>query len=111
VIDIGGRQISQALVISVMVVVVDEGADPSFKVAGQEVVVQQHPVLHGLVPTLNLTLGLRVVWGAANMVHTLGFEILGQIVGNVVRRQGFSDFAGRFVTESLVRFLFKFMRR
>lgn len=28
-----------------------------------------------------------------------------------VRRQGFSDFAGRFVTEALVRFLFKFKRQ
>jgi uncharacterized ion transporter superfamily protein YfcC len=27
-----------------------------------------------------------------------------------VRRQGFSDFAGRFVTEALVRFLFEFRR-
>ena len=29
----------------------------------------------------------------------------------IVRRQGFSDFAGRFVTEALARFLFEFRRR
>ena len=40
VIDVGGRQVSQALVVSVMVVVVDESADPPFKITGQEVVFQ-----------------------------------------------------------------------
>ena len=61
VIDVGGCQVGQALVVAMVVVVIDEGADPAFQVAGQEVVLQVNPVLHCLVPALNLTLGLRMV--------------------------------------------------
>ncbi len=37
VVDVGGRQIAQALVVAMVVVVIDEGADLAFQVAGQEV--------------------------------------------------------------------------
>ena len=58
VVDIGGGQVAQALVVLVAVVVIDEGADLSFEVPGQVVVFQQNPVLHGLVPAFDLALGL-----------------------------------------------------
>lgn len=49
VIGIGGLQILKALVVSMVIVVVDKGADPPLKIAGEEVVLQQYSVLHGLV--------------------------------------------------------------
>ena len=55
------------------VVVIDEGFDLTFKIAGQVIVFQQNPVLHGLVPALDLTLRLRVVRCSANVIHSLPF--------------------------------------
>ena len=37
-IDIGGREVFQALMVALMIVVTDEGIDLRFKFAGQEVV-------------------------------------------------------------------------
>ena len=48
--------------VTLMVVVLDEGLDLGLKVAGQEVVFQQDAVLEGLVPALDLALGLRMAW-------------------------------------------------
>ena len=44
-----------------VVIVRDEGVDLPFKIAGQIVVVEQDAALQGLVPTLDLALGLRVI--------------------------------------------------
>ena len=85
VVDVGGCQIGQALVGSMVVVVIDEGADLPFKVAGQEIVFQENPVLHRLVPAFDLALGLRMVRCTANVIHALFIEIVGQIGGDVGR--------------------------
>jgi hypothetical protein len=53
VIDVGRRQVVQALVVTMVVVVIDEGADLAFQIPGQELVFQQNPVLHGLVPAFH----------------------------------------------------------
>jgi len=58
-VDVGGCQVVQALVIALVIVVPNEGGDLCFKVTGQEVVLQQDAVLEGLMPTLDLALGLR----------------------------------------------------
>ena len=84
-IDVGGCQVVQALVVAVVVVVIDEGTDLAFQVAEQELVFQQDTVLHGLMPALDLTLGLRMVRGTANVIHSLVIEIVGQIGGDVGR--------------------------
>lgn len=68
----------QALVVSVVVVVVDKSSDLTFQVAGQVVVFQLHSVLRGQMPSLNLALGLRVMWYTTNMIHALFIEIVGQ---------------------------------
>ena len=39
-IDVSGRQVVEALVVTVVVAVIDEGADLSFQITGQEVVFQ-----------------------------------------------------------------------
>lgn len=82
-VDIGGRQVVRALMASVAIVVIHEGADLSFEVAGQVVVLQQHTVFHRLMPTLDLALGLGMVWRPADVIHALGIEIFSQIGGNI----------------------------
>ena len=65
--------------VALMIVVIDEGFDLSFEIAWQEVVFQQDAVLQSLVPTLNLALGLRMVWRTARMLHALAFQPFGQV--------------------------------
>jgi hypothetical protein len=84
-IDVGGREVVDALVIADMIVVVDEGTDLPFEITGQIVVVEQNAVLQCLVSALDLSLGLRVIRGAAHMLHALAFEPLGQVVRDVTR--------------------------
>ncbi|MGY4403892.1 hypothetical protein ACVIYL_004695 [Bradyrhizobium sp. USDA 3315] len=55
-VDIGRREVIDALMAADVIVVFDEGPDLSFEVAGQVVVVEQNAVLEGLVP-------FRWVWG------------------------------------------------
>ena len=38
--------------VTTVVIVVDKRADLTFQIAGQEVVFQENPVLHGLVPAI-----------------------------------------------------------
>ena len=78
-VNVGGYDIVQALVVALVVVILDEGPDLAFKVAGEVVIFQQHTVLHSLVPTLYLALGLRVEWRPANMRHFVAFQPLCQI--------------------------------
>ena len=77
-VDIGGCQVADALVVSVVVVVVDECVDLPFQVTGQEVVFQQKPVLYGLIPALDLALCLRVMRCAANMIHAFVLKVICQ---------------------------------
>ena len=58
-VDIGGREVLQALVVSAVIVVLDEVANVGFEIAGQVVVFQQDAVLQGLMLTLDFALGLR----------------------------------------------------
>ena len=48
-VDVGGGKVTDALVISAVVVVVDESRNLSFQIAGQKVVLQQDTVLEGLM--------------------------------------------------------------
>lgn len=47
--------------ITAMVVVIDEGVDLLTEITRQVIVFQQDAVLQGLVPPLDLALGLRVI--------------------------------------------------
>ena len=55
-VDVGRGEIVDALVVAAVVVVVDEGRDLGFEIAGQEVIFQQDAVLEGLVPALDFAL-------------------------------------------------------
>ena len=82
-VGVGGRHVVQALVVAPVIVVLDERRDLAFEVSGQEVVLQQDAVFQRLVPALDLTLGLRMERGAANMVHVLGFDVVRQFARDV----------------------------
>ncbi len=84
-VDIGRCQIIQALVIALVIVVRDEGLDLGFEVARQIVVLQQDPVFQGLMPALDLALGLWVIGGAANVLHVSVVEPFGQVTGDIAR--------------------------
>ena len=66
-VDVGGGAIIDALVVAAVVVVGDECRDLGFEIAGQEVIFQQDAVLEGLVPTLDLALGHRMIGRAAEV--------------------------------------------
>lgn len=57
-VDFGGREIAGALVAAGMVVMLDEGRDLPFEIAGQMVILEQDAVLEGVVLALDLALGL-----------------------------------------------------
>ncbi len=61
--------------IALVIVMLDERLDLLLVIAGQEVVFQQDAVLQGLVPALDLALGLRVKRRAANVAHALGCDV------------------------------------
>src|SRR6476661_1590666 len=82
-VDIGRREVFQALVIALVVVVIDEPADAGFEIARQVIVFQQDAVLQGLMPALDLALGLRMIGRATNMRHILLVEPFCQFAGDV----------------------------
>ena len=83
VIDVGGPEVVQALVIALVVVMVDEGADLALQITGQIVVFQENPVLHRLMPSLDLALGLGMVWRTTHMIHAFVLKIVSQIGGDI----------------------------
>lgn len=68
-VGVGRRDVVEALVVASVVIMLDERLDLAFEVTGQEVVLEQDAVLQGLVPALDLALGLRMERGAAHMAH------------------------------------------
>ena len=66
-VDVSRGQIIDALVIPLGVVVFDEAVDLSLQGSRQIVVFQQDTVLQGLMPSLDLALGLWVVRGTTDM--------------------------------------------
>lgn len=82
-VDIGGRKFSEALVVAFVVVIVDEGDNLPFQVPGQEVMLEQDAVLHGLMSSFDLALGLWVVRGATHMLHALFFDAIRQVASNI----------------------------
>lgn len=62
--------------ISVVVVMVDKCLDLVFEINRLKVIFEQDTVLQSLMPALNLTLDLRVVWRTASVIHAFTFEII-----------------------------------
>lgn len=82
-VDVSRGQIVDALVIAGMIVMFDEGGDLPLEIARQVIVVEQDAVLQGLMPALDLALGLGMIRRAAHMLHVFMFEPPGQVVRDV----------------------------
>jgi hypothetical protein len=89
--DIGGCHVVQAFVVAAVVVVLDEGVDPRFELAGKVVVLEQDAVLECLMPALDLALGLGMTWRTAEMLDLPLVEPLGEtrcnVAGTIIRQQ------------------------
>ena len=81
----GGCDVVQAFVVTLMIVVPDEGGNLRFEFSGQEVILEQNAVLERLMPTLDLALRLRVVRRAACVWQAFVFQIVSQIPGDIAR--------------------------
>ena len=79
-VGVGRRDVFQALVVTLVVIMLDERFDLGFEVAGQEVVFQEDAVLQGLVPAFDLTLCLGMERRTADMAHVLRRDIAGPII-------------------------------
>ncbi len=74
-VDVGGRQVADALVISQVIVISDEGLDLGFEIARQVIVFEQDTVLERLMPALDLALGHRMMGRPAYMLHVLAVGV------------------------------------
>src|SRR5262249_21485796 len=82
-VDVSRRQVVQALVVSTVVVVADELLDALFELSWQVVVVQQDPVFHRAMISLDLALRHRVVSPAADMSDAVVLEPLAKLARHV----------------------------
>src|SRR5438132_11766735 len=82
-VDVSRRQVVQALVVSTVVVVLDELLDALFELSWQVVVLQQDPVFHRAVISLDLALRHRVVRPAADMSDAVVLEPLAKLARHV----------------------------
>ena len=60
-VSVGGCHVAEAFVVALVVIVFDELLDLGFKIAGEEVVLEQNAVFESLMPALDFALGLRMV--------------------------------------------------
>src|SRR5262249_12269752 len=82
-VDVSRRQVVQALVVSTVIVVADELLDAVFELSWQVVVVQQDPVFHRAMISLDLALRHRVVRPAAAMSDAVVLEPLATLARHV----------------------------
>ena len=89
-VSVSGRHVAQAFMVTLVTIVLDEGLNLGLEVAGQEVVFEQDAVFQGLVPALDLALGLGMIRRSAHVFHAAIIEPFGEVAGYV---------AGAVVTE------------
>jgi hypothetical protein len=82
-VDVGWREVLEALVVTPMVVVTDEVIDSGFEIALQEVVFEQNSVLQSLVPALDFSLRLRMMGSPAYVAHLFLGEPISEIASDV----------------------------
>ena len=82
-VGVGGCHIVEALVVAPVIIVLDEGLDLAFEIARQEVIFEQDVVLQGLMPAFDLSLCLGMERSTANMIHAIGVDVIGKILGDV----------------------------
>jgi hypothetical protein len=82
-VDVSRSEIAEALVIAGMVVVLDEGRDLAFEIAGQVVMLEQDAVLERLMSALDLALGLRRERRSADMLDVPLVQPIGKVARDV----------------------------
>src|SRR3954464_10718665 len=90
-VDVGRGEIAKALMVAAMIVVLDEGRDLAFEIAGQVVVFQQDAVLQRLMPAFDLALCLRMVGRTADVLHAFAVQPFSEIDGDVGRNPAAPD--------------------
>ena len=75
-VDVSRGEIVEALVVSAMIVMFDEGRDLGFEVFLKEVVFEQDAVLERLVPAFDLALRLRMARRAMDLIDLVFFQPL-----------------------------------
>jgi len=75
-VGVGWCDVIQALVVAPVVVILNEGGDLGLKITGLEVVFEQNAVLEGLVPALDLALGLGMHWRAPDVAHSPALDMV-----------------------------------
>ena len=78
-VDVGRGEIVEALVVSAMIVMLDESRDLRFEVFLEEVVFQQDAVLQRLVPALDLALRLGVAESPVNLIDLVFVQPFAEI--------------------------------
>ena len=90
-VNIGRCQVGDGLVVTLVVVVIDEGIDLGLEIARQIVVLEQDAVLQRLVSALDLSLGLGMEGSAPDVADAAVLEpfreIAGDVRGTVVAQQ------------------------
>ena len=82
-VDVGRCQIADGLVVTLVVVVIDEGVDLSLEIARQVIVLVLDAVLQCLMPALDLALGLRMEGRAPDVPDAAVLEPFRQIAGDL----------------------------
>ena len=82
-VDIGRRQVPQALMVAAVIVVLDEATDVGLEIAGQIVVLEQDAVFERLMPALDLALGLGMIGRTAHVSYAGVFEPFRQVSRHV----------------------------
>lgn len=70
ILNVCGRDVVQALLVSLVFVMLDKGLDLVSETGGQTIVLQQNPVLHGQMPMLGLALDFELKRCAANSIRS-----------------------------------------
>ena len=82
-VGIGGCDVFQALVITLVIIIFDERFNLRFQIAGKIIMLQQDQVFEGLVPTLDLAVGLRMERCTANVAHLFVGQIIRKFARNI----------------------------
>lgn len=83
--DVGRRDIAQALTVSAVIVMLDEGADLAFEVAGQVIAFEQDAIFQGLMPAFNFALSLWVARCTLDMFDISPSQPFGKVACDVTR--------------------------
>ena len=82
-VDFGRSEIVEALVVSAMIIMLDEGGDLRLKVLLEIVVFQQDAVFQRLVSAFDLALRLRMAGSAVDLVDLVFIQPFAQIGGDI----------------------------